>query len=252
MRVRFFAYFCRAGHVQNSMTNDKHFDPVIHAHLQRYVGQQDWEGLVRYLKTLSNAHFRTAGYLLGERLFPSLREDEAWAMGTALVTYHPKAFYVTVLKAVSKGLIEGSLHLHSNGSKTFLDGAKRNPLDAQKTLLQLLPVMVKPEDVLWLFRRLEVEEGEPRLPYLMRTSTLPTAYVLFRTLKYVEHDYDLLVRVAYFLMKKKDGLSFNLASLLKVYYGLERVKGTFSLRLEPYQLARIENSYEAFCEAMRC
>ncbi|MBQ8969465.1 MAG: hypothetical protein IJ064_07035 [Bacteroidaceae bacterium] len=156
-----------------------------------------------------------------------------------------------MLKAIYEGLTSGSLHLRSNGSKIFLVQVKDHPLDVQKTLLKLLPAMRRPEDVIWLFRQLEMEEGEPRLPYLMRTPTLPSAYVLFRTLHYIEHDRALLVRMAHFLMKRGDGPSFNLASLMKVYYGLDELKGTFSLRLEPFQLARIDNSYDAFCEIMR-
>jgi hypothetical protein len=49
-------------------------------------------------------------------------------------------------------------------------------------------------------------------------------------------------------MKRGDGLSFNLASLIKAYFGLDELKGTFSLRLKPYELARIESSYKAFCD----
>jgi hypothetical protein len=56
--------------------------------------------------------------------------------------------------------------------------------------------------------------------------------------------------VAYFLMKRGDALSFNLASLMKEYFGLEEMKGTFSLRLKPFELARLETSYRAFCDKM--
>lgn len=96
-----------------------------------------------------------------------------------------------------------------------------------------------------------VDDGEPRLPYLLRINTLPAGYALFRATKYVDHNRPLLLRLTYFLMKRGDALGFNLASLLRTTYGLDEVSGVFSLRIEPYQLARIENSYKAFCEAMR-
>lgn len=233
------------------MSNDKHYNPAIYARLQNLAAEHDWQGIFLYLSTLSNAHFRTAGYILGERVFPSLPETDAWAMTTALVSYDAKAFLGTMLKAVNKGFIDCKFHLHSNGAKTFLNSILSRPVDVQKTLLGLLPVMEKPEDILWLFRKLEVEEGEPRIPYLIRTHTMAAGYVLFRTTKYVEHDRVLLVRVVRFLMKQGDGFPFNLASLFKTYYGLDEVKGTFSLRIEPYQLARLDTSYEAFCLAMQ-
>jgi len=79
---------------------------------------------------------------------------------------------------------------------------------------------------------------------------MPVFYVLFHTLKYVEHDRSILIRTVYFLMKRGDDRSFNFASLLRSYFGLEEVKGTFSLKIEPYQLARLEGSYEAFSQSI--
>ena len=233
------------------MNIDKHYNPAIHMRLQSFVAQRDWQGVIVYLDTLSNAQFRTAGYILGERIVGELAEKDAWALILTLVEYNPKAFLVTLLKTISKKFSEKSYHLHCEGAKAFFDCVKGNALDTQKTLLNLLPVMDSPEDIQWLFRRLEVEEGEARVPYLVRTQTMAAAYALFRTLKYADHNHDLLVRVAYFLMKREDELAFNLASFLRSYYGLEEVKGTFALHIEPYQLARIENSYEAFSQAMK-
>ena len=56
--------------------------------------------------------------------------------------------------------------------------------------------------------------------------------------------------LAYFLMKNGDAMSFNLASLMKTYFALNELKGTFSLSLKPFELARIESSFEAFRNAM--
>ena len=40
------------------------------------------------------------------------------------------------------------------------------------------------------------------------------------------------------------------ASIVKVAFGLDELSGTFSLRLQPYQISRLEQSYEAFCQSM--
>ena len=52
-------------------------------------------------------------------------------------------------------------------------------------------------------------------------------------------------------MRKGDALSFNLASVAKVYFDLPQVKGTFSLKLDPYQLGRLEMSYASFRRVMQ-
>lgn len=233
------------------MSNDKHYEPGIYRRLQGLTAQKDWEGLKNYLTGLSNAQFRTAGYMLGERIVPELAEANTWELVGELVVFQPKAFLVTMLKAIAEGLRKGRLHLHSVGCKEFLTLVGRNVTDTQKTLLWLLPEAGRAEDIGWLFRKTGVEEGEPRIPYLLRTPTFASAYALFQTLRHAEHDRALLVRTARLLMKRGDGLAFNLASLLRTYYGLEEVAGTFSLRVEPYQLARIESSFDAFCEVMR-
>ncbi len=254
---------------------DKHYNPVIFNRLQCLVEQRDWQGILVYLNWLTHAHFRTAGYILGERLLPMLGEADAWALVSILVAYDAKAFLVTMLKTVAERLKSGTLHLRSHGARVFWEQLRAGnkvlsgiavplPLteqaqesgtttdvNIQKALSRLLPAMTKYEDVQWLFRKFGVEEGEKRIPYLLRTPTQPVAYALFHTVKFVDHDRSLLIRIVHFLMKQNDGLSFNLASLLKTYYGLDEVKGTFSLRIEPYQLARIERSYSAFCQLVK-
>ena len=124
-----------------------------------------------------------------------------------------------------------------------------NEVDRQKTLHLLLPYLKDDVQVRGLFQCFSMEAQE-WIPYLIKVNTLPCAFVLFSSLRYIEHERDYLVRIAYYLMKRGDGLSFNLASLMKAYFGLEELKGTFSLQLKPFELARLENSYKAFCEKM--
>ena len=230
---------------------DKHYNPAISRCLQTYAASRDWQGLLVYLQGCSNAQFRTAGYMLAERILPSLAEPDVWELTSTLVSYNSRAFLVTLLKAIAVRLSDDTLQLHSEGCCNFLHQVASNPLDVQKTLLQLLPVIASPHDIQWLFRQVGIEEGEPQVPYLMRTATLPAAYALFHTLHRAEHNRSLLLRVTYMLMKRGDGVGFNLASLLRTYYGLEEVKGTFSLQIQPYQLARIANSYDAFRQLMK-
>ena len=70
-------------------------------------------------------------------------------------------------------------------------------------------------------------------------------------MRQVEHDRDLLARCCRVLMKRGDALSFNLASVAKVYFDLPQVKGTFSLSLSPFQLGWLETSFENFKKVMQ-
>ena len=227
-------------------STDKHYHPMVANRLRDFVTRRDWQGITSYLQTLSHAQYRTAGYMLGEMFMPELSDHDFWSLSQELVSSNSKAFLVTLLKSASKRRLD----IESDSFISFCDSLRNNEIDRQKVLVHLLPLMNTPEEVLRLFDMMSVPDREKRIPYLLRMSTLPTSYVLFHTLKYVEHDRSLLIRTVYFLMKRGDDKSFNFASLLKSYFGLDEVKGTFSLRIEPYQLARLEGSYEAFCQAL--
>ncbi len=219
--------------------------------IDSFISSKDWLGLAIHLDSLSNAQFRLLGNKVGEDVVPSLNEADAWLLIRTFVEHNSKAYLVTMLKAIVRGIENDTLHLCSEGGILFLKLIAKNPIDVQKTLLRLLPLQQSPDDLLWLFKTLNVEHGWPRIQYLVRCQSMPAAYVLYSSLKYVEADRALLLRIVRFLIQRGDGLSFNLASLIRTYYGLEEVKGTFSLSLQPYQLSRIETNYEAFSECMR-
>ena len=230
---------------------ESHYSPAIARQLQTLADQGQWQGFPSYLSTLSNAQFRTAGYIIGERLVPSLTASDAWELIAILTDYNARAFLVTLLKPIAQRLIQGSLSLSDEGCHTLMKRLAQNSIDASKTLQQLLPVLRQPSEVQQLFTLLSVEEGGVRVRHLLNVATMPASYCLFQTLRYADHDRPFLLRVTRFLVRRGDGLAFNLASLLRTYYGLDEVQGTFSLNIEPYQLARLATSYEAFCQAMR-
>jgi hypothetical protein len=125
-----------------------------------------------------------------------------------------------------------------------------NEVERQKVALLLLPELEQPKQVEHLFQLLGLAKGREQLVYLIRLDTLPCLFLLLRSLRYVEHDRAEVLKVARQLMKRGSGSSFNLASIVKVAFGLDELSGTFSLRLQPYQIARLEQSYEAFCQSV--
>ena len=111
-------------------------------------------------------------------------------------------------------------------------------------MLQVFPD--EPNELEHLLKYLKIDAPKVCVDYLLRVCNMATYYLLFLSLRKLEHDKDYLTRCCLFLMKKGDSLSFNLASVMKVYFDLVQVKGTFSLNLNPYQFGRLELSYENF------
>ena len=206
---------------------------------------RDAEELVRLLDSFSRSEQRTAGYMLGERLLLDCPADLYWQITEALVRYNSKAYLITLMKTFLVRMERGTAFL---SDKPFaILAATFNDIERQKVALLLLPALASPEQVEQLFRLMAIGKGREQMVYLVRIDTLPCLFLLLRSLRYIEHDRRELLQVARQLMKRGTGSSFNLASIIKVAFGLEELNGTFSLNLQPYQIARLEQSYEAFC-----
>ena len=212
------------------MATDRHYSKTLEQKLLPPLQTGDEEGLVRLLDSLSRSEQRTAGYMLGERLLADCPADLYWQMTEALVRRESKAYLITLMKTFLMRLKNGSA--------------------SQKVALLLLPALDAPEQVEQLFSAMQIAKGREQMVYLVRVDTLPCLFHLLRSLRYIEHDRMEVLQVARQLMKRGTGRSFNLASIIKVAFGLEELTGTFSLRLQPYQIARLELSYEAFCQSV--
>lgn len=226
------------------------YDASLAKRLVPLLQSSNWNELLALLDSLSNAQFRTAGIMLGGRLTDDFPDESYWPFFSALVTHNARAFLGTLLKQVIRRLENRSLSLDNEYAVDALRILSSNEINVQKTLAALLPLMSNPEEAERLFQNLKVTDYTKRIAPLLKTSNTPCAFLLLRALKYVEHDRNLLIRTTHYIMSKGDAFSFNLASLLKTYFALEEIKGTFSLRLQPYELSRIEQSYQAFSEAM--
>lgn len=231
------------------MARESHFSMGLHQRLHPYIGRRDYDGLVGVLSTLSNSQFRTAGYMIGERYATEIDNGDFWALFARLHLWDAKAFLVTMLKSLCQRISSHRSDIRDEGFASLC--ANMNEIDRQKTLRLLLPVMPDHLLVVALFKAVGFDDRRTWLPFLINAVTLPCYYVLFNSLRFVEDDRAYLVRLAVYLIRKGDSLSFSMASLIREYFGLDEVKGTFSLRLRPYQLSHIETSYESFLDIMR-
>lgn len=224
---------------------DRHYSKTLEQKLLPPLQTKDAEELVRLLGSFSRSEQRTAGYMLGERLLLDCPSDVYWLMTETLVGYDSRAYLITLMKTFLVRMERGTASL---SDETFARlAASFNDVERQKVALLLLPALKHPEQVEQLFNLMGIGKGREQMVYLVRIDTLPCLFLLLRSLRYIEHDRKEVLRVARQLMKQGTGTCFNLASIIKVAFGLEELTGTFSLRLQPYQIDRLEQSYEAFC-----
>ena len=229
------------------MSADRHYSKTLELKLLQPLQAEDAEGLVRLLDSFSRSEQRTAGYMLGERLLLDCPTELYWKMTDALVRYDSRAYLITLMKTLLLRLEQGTAEL--SDTPFSLLAVTFNEVERQKVALLLLPALKTPQLVEQLFSVLSIPKGREQMVYLVRVDTLPCLFLLLRSLRYIEHDRMEVLKVARQLMKRGTGASFNLASIIKVAFGLDELQGTFSLRLQPYQISRLEQSYEAFCQS---
>lgn len=206
----------------------------------------DAAGLVALLHGFSCADFRAAGQLLAGKVLPEVADDGAfWQLFAKVVPINAKAYLGTFLKAavmrIEKG---GGILLDGKAMEAF--AAQASAIDRRKVLLSLFPRVHGLEVATRLWVLFAPVEARERLALLLRVPTLLGAYFLFREVRPFEGSPDVLRGTCVQLMKRGDSLAFSLASVLQAYYSLPPLPGTFSLSLKPYELSRLDGSFDTF------
>ena len=204
--------------------------------------------MTRYLLTLTNSQFRTAGCILSERILTALSSEEYWTAFTAVVPRHTKAYLQTFLKAGVGKYVQGSLSLYDVRIEDFGHWVAENGtvIDERKVITAFLPVVKTEGEVRRLFDVFHVENLRLRIHYLLPVETVAVFYVLFQCMRKIDHAPALLTAYCNRLMEGGTGLSYNLVSIIKCYFDLPDVNGRFSLRLNDYELSRLDASYDDF------
>lgn len=226
----------------------KHAFPQTELRLQQLLSAGDWSALPPYFATLSVAQFRAAGPLLGSLMARNLGADDYWKLTQVMVQYHARALLVTLLKSA----LANKMTFDCQSFADFCKNISQNPIDTEKTFYYLFPAFDgDPQSVLHLLTLLDVTEAQQRVRLLLRQDSDAAFYVLFHTLNYLESDRPFLLRTVKFLIQKQEERSYNFASLLTSHFGLSEVKAIFSLHIEPYQLAWLQGSFDAFRKALK-
>lgn len=208
---------------------------VLKAQLAVIIRAGKAEALRDYLLTLRNADFRLAGTVLADKTLWG--DADFWTFAAVLVAADSRAFLGTMLKAATA--------LRLNVPPLAFAAVCTTVIDCRKVLEALLPTAAHPAEVNTLLQLFSVEASVMEA-VLFKVGTAPAYFVLFNQLKQHEDDAAYLRRFGIELIRKGDKRSFNLACIIKEYFGLPELPGTFSLSLQPYELSRLDTSYDTF------
>ena len=185
---------------------------------------------------------------MGECLMQATSNDDFWEVMHRLIRWQPKAFVVTMAKAATPRLVNGTLTINDAGFIRLAEYLQSDErwIDRQKLLMQWLPIIRDPQSIERLFDLMKVDDPRKRGDFLLRIDGMAAAFVLLRTLRFEEHDREWMAQTCRALMKRGDSLSFNVASMIRAFFDLQEVKGVFSLHIQPFELSRLDTDYETF------
>ena len=216
---------------------------TINEQLTTYLERDDFEGLRQWLGRLSNSDFRRVERIVREDIMPSLDNERFWEVFRFFAVYRPQAFLPCIASI---------RHLSDNGTLNFENDdvrkiAKELPESGiSKIVGMALPHLNDENQIEGLFKAFHFNDPFKCVSALIKQDSSLAYYILFKILKHNSDKRDLCVKTCQFMMKKNNDISFNMASILREYFGLQEVKGQFSLKVEHFELNYIDKSFDTF------
>lgn len=224
----------------------------LHTLFTTHVQSRDWPRLAAWLRGLSHRDFRQACTALGRLSSQDLSADELLELFTYLVPTNPKAYLVTLLKAIvlwqKQGLLSVEHPMLIAYAQSLGDGDQL--IDIKKFVDYIFPLIEDPDVILNYLEACGIHDVTARLRLMFYIDTLPGQYVLFQCLRQYEHDTDFLKQYIYELRKYASERSYNFLAFITAYFDLKDTGMVYSLRLLPHELGRVETSYEYFHQMM--
>ena len=227
------------------------YSPVIMRNIRSYIQDLNFEALNAYFQGLSNSEFRTAGKMMSDNVLPQLDAEVYWQCFEVLYRQSPKAWLVTLLKAAvalyarNKLTFEGEIW--NNVCTTIAD--ENRLIDERKLLQYVLPCLRTPAEVKNVLEVLLLSD-EKGIKYLVEQNTVPCYYILFQKLRGMDNEPDKIALCCAEVLHKGGDKAFNFVSILKNYFDLPTIRGVFSLHINPYELSRLDSSYDLFVQML--
>lgn len=219
---------------------------IAKEHILQLIASSNWEALTQHLSHLSNMDFRKAERTIRESILPTLPSDQFWCAMLHLIKYKKQAF-MTGMLALNKQLTRTPSTLQSNEARNFSTFiAKEHPEAMAKMVNMALPQLSSEEQIEDLFRLFDIHDGRLRVASLLKAPSPLTYFALFKTLKMMPGNQDLVRKCCIHIMKSGSDQAFNMASILRAYFGIEGMKSQMSLSIDTFELNYLDRNYDTF------
>lgn len=224
-------------------------NPALRARLAAVVQSGEPDALLRTMEQLSHSERRTAAYLLATDLLLSGAPAAGFPRWyVTLVARSAKAWLGTLLKAAATLYKDGRLTLSDEAWREA--SAMANDIDRCKWLETFLPILRNEADAASLMQWFAPRDLMKCSRLLIEKGTPLAFHELFRLWRANDGERRALHDVYVLLMRQASPRAYNMACIWRQYFGLDDAPGSLSLRLEPYQLGRLEQGFEAFAKIL--
>ncbi|MBR3444103.1 MAG: hypothetical protein IKG96_10680 [Bacteroidaceae bacterium] len=221
------------------MTATPHTDRLV-----SLVQQQDWPALDALLDRLTHTEFRRTERTLRDEVLPRFDADHFWPAYLHLIIYKRQAF-LSCIRATARLAAEQALPFDTEAARQVAQ--QLDEPNALKLIDMALPLLQTEEQIDALFALFHIDDEQRRVALLIRIDTPLAYYILFRTLCHIPDNRPLALRCYRYILRRQNDRAFNMASILRTYFGLHEACGQLSLHIEPYELSYLDRSFEQFC-----
>lgn len=215
----------------------------------RLVEMRDWEGLAQLMDSLSNMEFRRLERVVREEVLTRLTNGLFWETLLHIIIYKRAAFLSGII-AVEHLAKDGTLDFRNEHARRLYEHLRTTSPDSVVKLGNMAaPLMQTEGQTEEMFRAFHIDNEVTRLSILLKVNSPLAYYLIFKTLKQVE-DKVIARKCCMVIIKRGDDKAFNMASLIKTYFGLDDLPARFSLTIEPYELSHIDKDFDTFLHVL--
>lgn len=211
----------------------------------RLVEVRDWKGLAQLMDSLSNMEFRRLERVVREEVLTRLTNGLFWETLLHIIIYKRAAFLSGII-AVEHLAKDGTLDFRDEHTRRLYEHLRTTSPDSVVKLCNMAaPLMQTEGQTEEMFRAFHIDNEVTRLSILLKVNSSLAYYLIFKTLKQVENKV-IARKCCMVIIKRGDDKAFNMASLIKTYFGLDDLPARFSLTIEPYELSHIDKDFDTF------
>lgn len=215
----------------------------------RLVEMRDWEGLAQLMDSLSNMEFRRLERVVREEVLTRLTNGLFWETLLHIIIYKRAAFLSGII-AVEHLAKDGTLDFRDEYTRRLYEHLRTTSPDSVVKLCNMaVPLMQTEGQTEEMFRAFHIDNEVTRLSILLKVNSPLAYYLIFKTLKQVE-DKVIARKCCMVIIKRGDDKAFNMASLIKTYFGLDGLPARFSMTIEPYELSHIDKDFDTFLHVL--